>query len=184
MGDLNKVKEMIETDEKVVKTKITFLQDGKQKYRYLLEKWWEENTDNFATIIMLNPSKADSIKMDLTIMNVMNYFVDNGLGGMKVLNLFSFMSTNPDNLKDRNEDYEALNLEYIKDVFKDSEIIIIAWTRGEKITEKRKLKETLSLYSDKLKCFKDNKGKIMRHPSRGFNNKWTLVDYGFEIEGL
>ena len=56
---------------------------------------------------------------------------------MSIVNLFSYMSTNPNNLKYRNQDYEGINIEYIEQAFEDASIIIIAWTRGEKITEKK-----------------------------------------------
>jgi len=133
---------------------------------------------------MLNPSKADSLKIDLTVMNVMNYLVSNGFSGMTVVNLFSYMTTDPKELKYRRQDYEEINIKYLEQAFEYASIIIIGWTRGENIMEKRKVKNLLSKYSQKLKCFKDNNGKVMRHPSRGFNEEWTLVDYDFMIEGL
>ncbi|MGI6647504.1 MAG: DUF1643 domain-containing protein [Bacillota bacterium] len=177
------VRNMIETDQKQINTEVKFLKDGEHTYRYMLKKQWGEG-EKTAAIIMLNPSKADSLKLDLTVMNVTNYLVDNGFSGMSIVNLFSYMSTNPNNLKYRNQDYEGINIEYIEQAFEDASIIIIAWTRGEKITEKRKIKGILKKYEHKLKCFKDGNEKIMRHPSRGFNDKWTLVDYNFDIEGL
>ncbi|MBU5425719.1 DUF1643 domain-containing protein [Tissierella pigra] len=181
--DIVEVKNMIETDQKQINTEVKFLKDGQHTYRYLLKKQWSEGK-NTAAVIMLNPSKANSLKMDQTVMNVMNYLVDNGFSGMSIVNLFSYMSTNPDNLKYRNQDYESVNIEYIEQAFEDSSIIIIAWTRGGQINEKRRIKGILKKYEHKLKCFKDGNDKIMRHPSRGFNDKWTLVDYNFNIEGL
>lgn len=183
MKNVVDIKSMIETEKKEIKTEVKFLKDGQQTYRYLLKKKWGEGK-NTAAIIMLNPSKAGSIKMDQTVMNVTNYLVDNGFSGMSVVNLFSYMATDPEDLKHRKQDYESVNIEYIKEAFKDATIIIVAWTRGEKITEKRRIKSILIEHAHKLKCFKDDKGKIMRHPSRGFNEKWTLVDYSFDIEGL
>lgn len=183
MGNVLNVKDMIETEQKQIYTEVKFLKDGLQTYRYLLKKQWAEGK-NTAAIIMLNPSKADSIKMDQTVMNVMNYLVDNGFSGMSVVNLFSYMATDPNDLKNRKQDYENININYIKEAFEKSSVIIIAWTRGEKKREKRKIKNLLAHYSNKLKCFQDDEGKKMRHPSRGFNEKWTLVDYSFDIEGL
>ena len=87
------VKNMIETDRKQINTEVKFLKDGQHTYRYLLKKQWGEGKKT-AGIIMLNPSKADSLKMDLTVMNVTNYLVDNGFSGMSIVNLFSYMKTN------------------------------------------------------------------------------------------
>lgn len=183
MKNMVKVENMIETEEKQINTEVKFIKDGKETYRYLLKKQWGKDNKT-ATIIMLNPSKADSIKLDQTVMNVMNYLVDKKFSGMSIVNLFSYMSTYPKDLKNRKQEYEKVNIEFIKQAFKDATIIIVAWTRGEKLTEKRKIKSILTQYECKLKCFKDDKGKIMRHPSRGFNEKWILVDYSFDLEGL
>ncbi len=87
-------------------------------------------------------------------MNVMDYLFDNGFSGMSVVNLFSYMSTNPKELKFCRTDYEIINNEYIKQAFEEASIIIIAWTRGEKILAKRKIKEILTQYRDKLKYFR------------------------------
>ncbi|WP_195837980.1 DUF1643 domain-containing protein [Tissierella pigra] len=84
--DIVEVKNMIETDQKQINTEVKFLKDGQHTYRYLLKKQWSEGK-NTAAVIMLNPSKANSLKMDQTVMNVMNYLVDNGFSGMSIVNL-------------------------------------------------------------------------------------------------
>ncbi|WP_217582107.1 DUF1643 domain-containing protein, partial [Lysinibacillus sp. GbtcB16] len=70
-----------------------FMSDN-EKYRYQLTRTWDDTKDN-ATIIMLNPSKAELFITDKTVMNVQNFLIKNNYGSMTIVNIFSYMTTNP-----------------------------------------------------------------------------------------
>lgn len=157
---------------KTIECSAVFSDDG--HYRYLLTRTWDE-TKPKATVLMLNPSKANVLKMDKTIMNVMNFLIDSeAYGSLTVVNLFSYVSTDPKMLKHRDADLEAENEDYLDGAFDDSEIIIVAWTRDNYITRKNEVKVKLQNYQDKIRCFEDAAGNKPRHP-RDLGEGWKMV---------
>ncbi|WP_291581404.1 DUF1643 domain-containing protein [Clostridium sp. UBA6640] len=162
----------IETSEKYAEDELG------NRYRYLLKRTWDKEK-NIATVIMLNPSKADILKSDKTITSLMNYLIDNNYGSMIVVNMFSYMSTDPKELKNKKDEFEALNNKYIIEASEKADDIIIAWTRENFINKKREVEFIIKSYKNKLKCFRDNKGRVGRHP-RDLGQGWELVDYNFK----
>lgn len=147
-------------------------------YRYKLARKWDEAKPS-ATIVMLNPSKADMLITDRTIMNVTNFLVKNGYGSLSVVNLFAFRATDPKELKNRDDRFESLNNAYLTEAFEDAEVIIVAWTRDKFKSRKREVEKMLESYTGKIKCFSDGNEKKPRHP-RDLGENWLLVDYEFE----
>lgn len=150
-----------------------------EDYRYKLIRVWDNNKPN-AAVVMLNPSKADMLTMDRTVMNLTNYLVENDYGSMTIVNLFSYRTTNPKYLKQRDEIQEALNDEYIRQAFTDSDVIIVAWIRDKDkyVKRKKEVEKLLLEHKYKIKCFKDTKERKIRHP-RDLTSDWQLVDYEF-----
>jgi len=64
------------------------------KYRYRLDRVWDESLPRLGWI-MLNPSTADGLADDPTIRRCINYARLHGFGGIVVVNLFAFRSTDP-----------------------------------------------------------------------------------------
>lgn len=152
-------------------------------YRYYLTRTWEKEKKK-ATVIMLNPSKANELKTDKTVMNVMNYLIDNDFGSVSIVNLFSCIATNPKDLGCRNEQFELDNDQYILEAFDEADIIIVGWTRSKAKFIKERInvvEEKLIHYKNKTKCFVDGTGKKMRHP-RDMGVDWTLDDYEFKTK--
>lgn len=148
-------------------------------YRYQLTRTWDRNKKK-ATVIMLNPSKADMLKTDRTVMNVNNFLVDNDYGEMTVVNLFAYMTTDPKFLTEREEIHESLNNNFLIDAFEKADTIIVAWTRKNYVTRKREVERFLQQYQEKVQCFGDKTGKKPRHP-RDLGENWTLENYTFEF---
>ena len=73
-----------------MKKKAIFSKD--QKYRYLLERTWN-NSKKKLLFIMLNPSSADSKKDDPTIRRLISFSKKWGYGGFKVCNLYSYVTS-------------------------------------------------------------------------------------------
>ncbi|UVI32106.1 DUF1643 domain-containing protein [Paenibacillus spongiae] len=147
------------------------------EYRYRLTKIWDANKGTLA-IIMLNPSKANVLKFDDTVMKIFNYAIDNDYGQLDIVNLFAYMSTDPTNLKYSDQRYESLNDIYIKLVASQAEKLLIAWgpDKTKYVTRKRHVETLLIPYKSKLICFQDEKGVSPRHPLF-LSDKWTLMNY-------
>lgn len=68
------------------------------RYRYTLTREWNGSTSPL-TFIMLNPSTADASVDDPTIRRCIGFARTRGFGGLRVLNLFAFRSTDPVHMK-------------------------------------------------------------------------------------
>lgn len=168
---------MVKIRSKIMNSIVVLSEDD--KYRYCLTKIWEENKKR-ATVMMLNPSKANELKCDKSVMNISNYLIDNNYGIMDIVNLFSYMTIYPNELGQREQKYEKFNNQYITMAAERSDIIIIAWGSDSKkyITRKREVENMFIPYKYKLKCFEDEEGRKPRHP-RDLGVKWTLEKYNF-----
>lgn len=72
-------------------------------YRYLLWRRWSTGT-RFVTYIMANPSTADATVDDPTIRRCIGFAKRDGYDGLRVVNLFAWRATNPDDLVDARAD--------------------------------------------------------------------------------
>lgn len=168
---------MVKEIKSTIESKVLLSDD--EKYRYLLTKEWDKNKRK-ATVVMLNPSTADMLINDRTIMNVTNFLINNNYGAVSIVNLFAYRATKPEDLSNKDNEQESLNSKYLIESFKDADSIIIGWVRDKKkyIKKKREVEKILAKYSYKVKCFKDHTGTKLRHP-RDMNSNWKLVDYEF-----
>lgn len=69
-----------------------------QRYRYSLSRTWDTSLP-VCCWIMLNPSTASADQDDPTITRVIRFSQDWGFGGLRVVNLFAWRATDPDELK-------------------------------------------------------------------------------------
>lgn len=170
---INMVKEI----EKSIKSSAILSDD--EQYRYKLTREWDANKPK-CTVVMLNPSKADMLITDRTVMNVTNYLIENNFGSLTVVNLFAYRTTDPKFLNKREEVQESINNQYLMESFYDSDTIIVAWVRDKDkyVMRKREVERLLLEFKSKIKCFEDSSGKKLRHP-RDLNFGWRLVDYEF-----
>ena len=83
---------MIKVKEAQVQSKAIFSDD--LQHRYLLSQTWDRDKKS-AAIIMINPSFADELKIDTSVMKIRNFLVENEYGSMSIVNLFSYISPNP-----------------------------------------------------------------------------------------
>lgn len=146
-------------------------------YRYRLTRIWDKDKE-VVGVIMLNPSKATSLKTDNTIMNLINYLIEKDYGGVDIVNMYAYMCRDPKNLKFRDQSYESLNDDYIAQVAYKRNIFIIAWRHKENIRRKREIETLLLPYTSKLRCFEDSNGKSPRHPLH-ISDKWKVIPYTF-----
>lgn len=72
-------------------------ENGKAIYRYALERVWDSNRP-LLLWIMLNPSTADAFNDDRTIGRCVSFAKTYGMGAIRVINLFAYRATDPDDL--------------------------------------------------------------------------------------
>lgn len=88
-------------------------------YRYWLTRVWNPGARKLP-IIMLNPSTADAAIDDPTIGRCMSFARREGFGGIRVVNLFSFRATSPDDMKAADDPIGPDGSAHIEDVLRVS----------------------------------------------------------------
>lgn len=96
------------------------------RYRYLLRRKWEY-AKNSMLWIMLNPSTADADTDDATIRRCMHYAFDWGYGGINVVNLFAYRSTQPKALRTVADPVGPDNDTHIIREALNAELVVAAW---------------------------------------------------------
>jgi hypothetical protein len=97
-----------------------------RKYRYTLTRVWDEDRPRVA-FILLNPSTADETKEDPTIRRCIAYAKRWSYGGLEILNLFAWRSTNPSVLEQIPDPVGPSNLHYIQTVTAQTPLIVVGW---------------------------------------------------------
>lgn len=100
--------------------------DQTRKYRYLLWRTWSSKQKPIC-FVMLNPSTADAFRTDPTIARCISFARDWGYGGVQIVNLFAFRSTDPTGLLRRRDPVGPLNDLFIEHATTYCERTIAAW---------------------------------------------------------
>lgn len=115
----------MKTETSNIRSKAIFSDDG--EHRLLLWKEWDKDKPT-AMIIMINPSTADTLNMDLTTMLTINNLNVLGYGSVNIVNLYSRITdklslrfNSDEDLLDENND--GVIVKYAE----KSDVIIIAW---------------------------------------------------------
>lgn len=129
-------------------------------YRYQLWRQWDDEKD-FICFIGLNPSTANAHQDDATIRRVKRFAAAWGYGGIYMVNLFAFVSTNPKILLiDQKSKVGIKNDWAIADAVAKSKRVIFAW--GSFDVNGRD-KEIIEKYPDAY-CLAINQDGTPRHP--------------------
>ncbi|WP_338444375.1 DUF1643 domain-containing protein [Bacillus sp. FSL K6-1012] len=172
----------IKKTESQITNRSYYLEKDGKRYRFLLEKEWSitktTTLNKSATVILLNPHKANELITDKTVMNVTNFVILEDYNSLKIVNLFPFMSKKPEALVTNSKEFIELNKQYIKKACENSEIIILACgAKGKYLPLKNQIyNEILVEFKDKLRCFQDKEKNENRHP-RDMTDEWKLVKY-------
>jgi hypothetical protein len=139
--------------------------DRTRNYRYLLWRQWDRDLPRVA-FLMLNPSQADAVKNDQTISNCIAFARHLGFGGMDVVNLFAYRTSDPRVLKKIPDPVGAKNDLFIGDACRRADQTIVAWgnhgsLRGRADTVKALL---CDIDAAKLLCFGVTSLGHPRHP--------------------
>ncbi len=95
-------------------------------HRYSLWRIWDKSKD-YAVFVGLNPSTADEYKNDPTVRRCVNYAFDWGFGGLYMLNIFAFRSTDPGNLYSADDPIGPENDFFLRTISEQAGITVAAW---------------------------------------------------------
>lgn len=102
-----------------------FSKDG--LYRYVAWRRWRRK-DGMIAYIGLNPSTANAVKNDNTITKLIKITEHNGYGGFFMLNLFAYISTDPDKLLDKSVNtIGPRNNAYIRYYASRAKMVVFCW---------------------------------------------------------
>jgi len=96
-------------------------------FRYHLERRWVAAPTPFLLWVMLNPSTADAFKVDPTVNRCINYAKQWGYGGIQVVNLFAYRSTDRSVLSKVADPVGPLNDFYIRSSAERCASVMCGW---------------------------------------------------------
>lgn len=130
-----------------------------KKYRYKLWRIWDDKLP-IAMCIGLNPSTANGEKNDPTINILKRMLSKLGYGGFYMMNLFAFISSNPNDLLSCTDPLGD-NDNKLKEVSDMCGDVIACWGAFKQATDR--IKKVQADYPDS-KCFGTNKNGTPFHP--------------------
>ncbi|GAA6186431.1 DUF1643 domain-containing protein [Aliiglaciecola sp. NS0011-25] len=166
-------------DSANIEVKAEFSED--RKLRFTLKKTWDIEEPS-ALFILLNPSKADVLRMDNTFCNIINQCIDLKFGSVTLVNLFPIMATEQKELKGKldigkNENYEVIGRELMT-----TDTVFIAWGSEHKKYSSRKseIEHLLKKCDKKTKilCWFDENKNYPKH-LRIVGKTWELSNYEY-----
>lgn len=110
----------------VASTKPLAVFDAGRVYRYSLYREWGDASRTVA-FIMLNPSTADEVALDPTVLRCMRAAKRWGYGAGEVVNLFAYRSTDPRGLLAVDDPVGPENDRYIMAAAEDAVLVVAAW---------------------------------------------------------
>jgi hypothetical protein len=130
-----------------------------RKHRFVLWRAWDESKPE-VIFIGLNPSTANETKPDPTITRVVSFAKQWGFGSVTMLNLFTYVTAHPEELKKCNDPLLMAD-HYLKLYATDAEKIIFAWGKFKQAEERAK--EVIAMFPNAY-CLVKNKDGSPRHP--------------------
>lgn len=134
------------------------------KYRFELWRQWDEGKP-YALFVMLNPSTADEIDNDPTVERCQRRALGMGYGGVRVVNIFAFRSTDPQGLYTEDDPVGAGNDEAIVRLATGAGIVICAWgTHGNHLDRGKHVLAMLHGAGVPPHCLQLNADGTPKHP--------------------
>lgn len=131
-------------------------------YRYTLWRIWDESKP-IVTFIGLNPSTADATNDDPTIGRCIQFAKSWGCGGIYMLNLFAYRSTDPKAMKMYNSPIGLKNDKTILDIAQKSKLVVACWgNHGSHLARSGQVRKLLG--EIKLSYLVLNKTGEPKHP--------------------
>lgn len=132
-----------------------------RKYRYLLTRVWDSEVAVLNSI-GLNPSNANEYIDDPTITREIYFAKLFGYGGLYKYNLFGYISSDPEQLRNPDIDPIRDNDIYLQEIYGD---VVICWGSWNKIPEVRmRADKVRSMLKPPIYCFGRNQDGEPKHP--------------------
>jgi hypothetical protein len=166
---------MAATEKSVMRTEVVFSDDREQ--RYLLRKEWDK-TKKKAMVLMICPSYANEILIDMTTLFVINNLHRLDFGVAEIVNLFSSVDGSR---SVRHEDAEAMkaNQEQLLVSAERVDVVIIAW--GKAGDSSKSIQKRQQAFLELLKPYEDKLYTIGMHPlAPQIRAEWNLRNFSIE----
>lgn len=131
-----------------------------RKYRYALWRTWDDSKSR-VMFIGLNPSTADEVTDDPTLVRCMNFAKSWDYGGVCMANLFAFRATDPLDMKASKDPVGSENDTWLTKLSKEAGLVVAAW--GNDGSYLNRSQQVVELISD-LNYLKMNKSGEPAHP--------------------
>lgn len=133
------------------------------RFRYQLTRQWSDERP--ACFICLNPSTADAVKDDPTVRRLIGFAKAWGCGGLHLVNLFAFRSTDPYAMKEAADAVGPHNDSYIRTASFECWPLVAAWgTHGGYLLRDRTVMRIVKECGTVLKCLGVTKDGYPKHP--------------------
>ena len=133
-------------------------------HRYFLKCTWDSNKP-MVTFILLNPSIASESICDPTVDKCIHFAKRDGYGKVAIVNLFSRISTNPNELLEAVDRTGDKNVKHVNNFIGIAERVVAAW--GEEGAWFHMNHKILTLLKGKsIYCLGVNRYGFPRHPGR------------------
>ena len=131
-----------------------------KKYRYALWRIWSHEEPK-VMFICLNPSTADEVNDDPTLIRCMNYARQWGYGGVITSNLFAYRTSQPRNLREVNDPVGHENDMWIQELCAKVNMIVGGWgNHGSYLNRSKAVLEFIPV----IHCLKINRSGEPSHP--------------------
>lgn len=137
--------------------------DDTRTYRYRLGRIWNLDVPAM-TFIGLNPSTADAMADDPTIRRCRNFALREGCGGLVMVNLFAYRSTDPGALRHVEDPVGPDNANYLLLMAASAGPAVAAWGTGGSLHGRDRAVLRLLNGMKKLHCLGTTKDGHPRHP--------------------
>ncbi len=137
------------------------------EYRYLLWRTWDVSRPRVLWV-MLNPSTANAVDDDNTVVCCKRFSKDWRFGSLEVVNLFALRTTDPVNLLTAPDPFGPRNDAFIAAAASRATRIIVAWGGGGVYLQRdcRVLRTLTQLFPLPLDCLGVIHNGCPRHPLR------------------
>jgi len=132
-------------------------------WRYALYRIWDESKP-LLVVIGLNPSTADETLDDPTIRRCIRFARDWGYGGLVMLNLFAFRSTDPAGLRSTADPCGPENDQHLLKETEGRRVLCSWGTHGSLLGRDSKVTAMLTKAGRELVCLGRTKDGYPRHP--------------------
>lgn len=135
-----------------------------RSFRYRLWRYWDRTAPALC-FVMLNPSTADETQNDPTIERCQRRAMAAGYGGLEVVNLFAFRSTDPAKLRLVDDPIGPENDAAILAATQSAGLVVCAWGEDGVIAGRsRAVRDLLAARGVDLHALVINKSGEPKHP--------------------